>query len=114
MTNCYVISDGGDTLVIDPGDATQELLAAVDGRTVTAIVNTHGHGDHCAGNAALIAHTGAPLWIHEADIDLLRAIPEQVRMFGVTFAPSPEPAHRLAPGRPLTVGATVFEVRHAP
>ena len=32
--NCFVLKEGAEALVIDPGDATPELMAALDGLTV--------------------------------------------------------------------------------
>ena len=92
--NCFVLKDGREAIVIDPGEATPELLRSVESLSVRTIVDTHGHGDHCGGNAALIEATGAELACHEADLPLLRTLPAQGRMFGVPFPPSPEP-HRL-------------------
>ena len=58
-------------LVIDPGpDADQIVsMAETESLEIVAIVNTHGHGDHTAGNAALKERTGARVIIHELDGD---------------------------------------------
>lgn len=54
--------DSGETLVIDPGEADPVLAAAKErGWTITQIWNTHWHPDHVAGNAAVVAATGAKL-----------------------------------------------------
>ena len=54
-----------DLAVIDPGPDTREhidaLLAAIDGRSVKAIVVTHHHRDHTPGTRPLAAATGAPI-----------------------------------------------------
>ena len=50
MMNCYVVSDGGEAIVIDPGDASPGLLAYLSTLKVVMVVNTHGHCDHCGGN----------------------------------------------------------------
>lgn len=54
-----------DLAVIDPGpddpDHLAALLAAIDGRPVTAIVITHTHRDHSPASRALAAATGAPI-----------------------------------------------------
>src|SRR5690606_28513850 len=81
--NCYVIKDGGEALVIDPGEATKELKAAVADSKVTMIFNTHCHIDHSGGNAGMVAATGAPLVCHRDDLPLLRALTQQGMMFGV-------------------------------
>jgi len=55
--NCYIAQLEGrdDCLVIDPGLQPDEILAYLDQHHLVpgAILNTHGHADHIAGNAAL-------------------------------------------------------------
>ncbi|MGO9113646.1 MAG: MBL fold metallo-hydrolase [Thermoguttaceae bacterium] len=55
--NSYVICQKGhdDCVVIDPGFGPEEILALLDEKKIApaAILNTHGHSDHIAGNAAL-------------------------------------------------------------
>ena len=49
----------GETIVVDPAMADPELeAAAARGWTISAIWNTHWHGDHVGGNAAIKAATG--------------------------------------------------------
>jgi hydroxyacylglutathione hydrolase len=44
-----------DCIVVDPGFAPQKIIAYLQRAALTpaAILNTHGHADHIAGNAAL-------------------------------------------------------------
>jgi glyoxylase-like metal-dependent hydrolase (beta-lactamase superfamily II) len=58
-------------LVIDPGSDVDRIVSVAqkEGLEIVAIVNTHGHGDHTAGNAALKERTGARVVIHELDGD---------------------------------------------
>jgi len=64
-TNCYVIYNSREILVVDPGspyeDEQQELANCIDeliaeGRTVREIILTHVHPDHVAGVNALNNH----------------------------------------------------------
>ncbi len=112
--NCFVVCDGGEALVIDPGDVSPKMLRLLAGCTVRAIVNTHCHCDHCGGNAELKAKTGADLLIHRDELPLLRAMDVQAQMFGVQVAPSPDPDRFMNEGDVLTVGAASFKVLHAP
>jgi hydroxyacylglutathione hydrolase len=50
----------GETVVVDPGEARPALDAAQSrGWTITQVWNTHWHGDHVGGNAAIREATGA-------------------------------------------------------
>jgi len=63
-TQSYLVGDT-DVAVIDPGPDDPAhlaaLTAAIDGRTVTAIVVTHHHRDHSPATRPLAAATGAPI-----------------------------------------------------
>jgi len=59
-----------DCLVIDPGTEPDKIIAAIDQRQLTpaAILCTHGHADHIAGNEALKQRwPDCPLIIGEGD-----------------------------------------------
>jgi hydroxyacylglutathione hydrolase len=58
-------------MVIDPATPVDRIVAAAEreGLTIEQIVNTHGHGDHTAGNAELKRRTGARIFIHSRDAD---------------------------------------------
>jgi hydroxyacylglutathione hydrolase len=114
VENCFVIRNGAEALVIDPGEASPELLDAIRGYTVRTVVNTHGHCDHCGGNAELLRQTGAELVCHRDDLPLLRMVEQQGAMFGVYFPPSPDPNRFLEEGDTLTVGDATLRVLHTP
>jgi hypothetical protein len=74
--NTYVVwlPERKDALVIDPGLEPQLILDFLreHALTPTAILNTHGHGDHIGGNAALkAAYPTAPLIIGANEAALL-------------------------------------------
>lgn len=97
--NTYVAHLAGrtDCVVIDPGLEPDLILSylADAGLTPVAILNTHGHGDHIGGNAALKqAYPGAPLIIGVGDAPMLTDPWENLSaMFGMPIT-SP-PADRL-------------------
>lgn len=114
QVNCYVVEDGGEAVVIDPGEATPELLRRIEGLTVKAVINTHGHADHCGANATLVKITGAPLTCHADDVPLLQAIEIQGQMFGLEVESSPTPDILLKHGDTVRFGTTELAVLHVP
>ena len=63
----YLIAcpDTGEALAIDPLDHVKCLAKAkARGWNITQILNTHEHGDHTGGNAAVVAATGAKVIAH--------------------------------------------------
>ena len=75
--NTYIAwhEPGTECLVIDPGTEPQLILDFLQERGLTpaAILNTHGHADHVAGNADLkIAYPNAPIIIGASDAPMLQ------------------------------------------
>jgi hydroxyacylglutathione hydrolase len=74
--NSYILgrADRTDVLVIDPGFQPDLILDALrdEELQVAAILNTHGHVDHIAGNAAMKkAFPAAPIIVGAGDADML-------------------------------------------
>ncbi|MGB7371733.1 MBL fold metallo-hydrolase [Erythrobacter sp.] len=91
-TQTYVVGrrDGPDCAVIDPGPNEGEhldaILAATDGRKITAIMCTHTHRDHSPGAAPLSQRTGAPV-VGCAPLSLSTDLPRADEAFDTTYAP---------------------------
>src|SRR5262245_53793823 len=67
----------GEALAIDPLDHRQCLKRAMKrGSTIRQIPNTHEHGDHTGGNAAMVEATGAQVLAHA---NAASRIPEMTR-----------------------------------
>ena len=66
-TNCYVLTGGQESLIVDPAAEAERILAAVAGTTVKAILLTHAHPDHLQALDQVRQATGAPLGLHPAD-----------------------------------------------
>lgn len=105
--NVYLIGDDRECIVIDAAHDAAPILEAVAGRTVTAILLTHGHDDHIKVSDALREATGADRYLHGDDWFLFRDVfdadPEQELTEGQTFEVAglelrvlPTPGH--APG----------------
>lgn len=60
----------GRGIGVDPSLEPEKLLTAARERQVTleVLVNTHGHGDHTAGNARILGESGAKLAAHPLDL----------------------------------------------
>jgi glyoxylase-like metal-dependent hydrolase (beta-lactamase superfamily II) len=115
-TNAWLVDDkaGGPLIVIDPAGDTEELLAAIDGRPVAAVVLTHGHFDHLGAAEAVVHMTGAPLMVHKADADAITtAEGTGAAMFGYKHA-APEADRRLADGDVVEAGGVALRVIHTP
>lgn len=115
----YVLWSPGRTeaLVVDPGFETGPVLELLErqGLTVAAILNTHGHVDHIAGNAALKqAFPAAPLVIGTNEARLLTD-PEanMSASFGIGFT-SPPADRLLAEGDRFDAAGFSFAIRELP
>lgn len=70
--NAYLVSlaGAGECIVVDPGLEPDRIIAELEaaGLTPAAILNTHGHADHIAGNEAMKEQwPAAPLVIGAGD-----------------------------------------------
>jgi glyoxylase-like metal-dependent hydrolase (beta-lactamase superfamily II) len=118
--NCYLIGDPvtRQAMVLDPGDDGGRIEEAIarHALTVTAIVATHAHFDHILAAEVLRASTGAPFYLHLADLDLLQWLPASLQMFlGMQDPPpAPEVDTTLNDGDELNVGHHSLQVIHTP
>jgi hydroxyacylglutathione hydrolase len=64
----YLLQDGVDAALVDPGDAAVALALAADhGAAPRWILHTHGHSDHSGGSREVAAEFGARVLGHGAD-----------------------------------------------
>jgi len=116
QANCYLVYDEKslDGLIIDPGGPVAPLVAEITQHNVKirAILNTHGHFDHVAGNIELTAYN-APYGIHPADRELLLD-GGGARWFGLPASSSPEPSWELVEGQTLSAGTLHIDILHTP
>ncbi len=118
--NCTILFDEAEKtgVGVDPGGETERIRAALEENhiKITEIWLTHGHIDHAGGAMDLKEELGVDLiGPHQADQQLLQALEDQARMFGVA-----ETVRNVTPDRWLSEGDTVsfgsheFEVLHCP
>ena len=105
--NVWLVGDDAEVVVIDAPHDADAILDAIDGRTVLAIVLTHGHNDHVNAAVALREATGAPIWFPSPDA-----------MLWEVENPDAEPDHDLVDGTTFEVaGSTLVALRtpgHSP
>jgi glyoxylase-like metal-dependent hydrolase (beta-lactamase superfamily II) len=101
--NVWLVGDDAQVLVIDAPHDPAPILEAIGGRTVTAIVLTHGHNDHITAAVALREATGAPIWLHPAD-----------RILWDVVHPGAAPDRELAEGTRFQVAGTTLTALHTP
>lgn len=65
--NVWLVGDDARVIVIDAAHSATEILAAIGGREVAAIICTHAHNDHVGAVPELRAATGAPVYLNPAD-----------------------------------------------
>ena len=74
-TNCFLVTNGSQAIVIDPGGDPESVLTYLKrkGLELSFILNTHFHFDHIMGNRALQQATGVPILASPEDDFLLQA-----------------------------------------
>ena len=116
--NAYLVVDEGslEAAVIDPAQGAKKILATLKlaGATVRFILNTHGHPDHTADDAALKEATGAKLGIHEVDAVRLDRNARDASPYLEAPTPQVKPDLLLKEGSEIRLGSTVLVVLHTP
>ena len=115
--NTYIVWNGQDCVVVDPGlepDLILDFLQQKQLRPV-AILNTHGHADHIAGNQTLKdAFPAIRLLIGVGDAPLLRDPELNVsRMFGFDLLSPPADQH-VREGEQLLFAGITFDIYDVP
>ena len=114
-------------ICIDPGDASEEIVKAIDkhGFELQAIACTHAHMDHIGGVLALKQlKPAAKVIIHAADEPLYLELPNQPgwlgippsqwTQYGFDYAQPPKADEYWSDGQIYEVGELSFKVIHCP
>lgn len=118
--NTYLLTEGNQTLIIDPGFHEQsefqkvKLKIGEENLTLKAVVLTHAHVDHVLGLDKVLTDYDVPVYLSDKDRHLWNKFPSQAAMFGFqvdgfSFEPNP-----LKVKPKWEIGNFSFEVRYTP
>jgi len=121
-SNNVLFDDGVCASIVDTGYGTHALQtlqlvrAALAGKPLTRIVNTHLHSDHVGGNAALQAEYGASIIIPPGDADAVARWDEEALSYAPTGQYCPRFRHDtlLEPDAFIELGRLAWQVVAAP
>ncbi|WP_038058413.1 MBL fold metallo-hydrolase [Thermus amyloliquefaciens] len=114
--NTYLVEGTEGTVLIDPGDEAERILALLEstGLRPEAILLTHAHFDHVGAVAPLVEALSLPVFLHPLDLPLYRHAAEVARMWGLAIPNPPLPVEPLEEGQVL-FGFTVWHLPgHSP
>ena len=111
----YIVSNGNECVVIDPGKDTDEIIEKLSGRTLCAILLTHAHFDHIEGLKHLKQKFSCPVYVHKLDVDMLG---DSEKNLSNRFCHSPieifSPEKILTDGEKFSIAGLDFEIIHTP
>lgn len=116
--NCSILADETSLLatVIDPGADIDRIIAVLKRHhlTVERIIVTHAHIDHVGGAVRLKRLAGAPIYMNQHDLPLLKMMDMQAGWLGVpapeVAAPDVDASDLLA----MTIAGEPAQVLHTP
>lgn len=101
--NIWLLGDDREVVVFDAAHDHRPILDGIGGRTVKAIICTHGHNDHINAAVELASESNAPIWMHGDDAMLWDVVHPDRRI----DAP-------LVDGQTIAVAGSEFQVLHTP
>ena len=116
--NCTLLGDeeAHEAIVIDPGDEVGKIHRRLTelGLKLKQILITHAHIDHVGGALKLKQLTGAPIFLNENDLSLLKLMETQAAWIGVPTPETAPPDGGLADGAIVGLKHYSAKVLHTP
>lgn len=116
--NAYLLCPEGSrgAVLIDPGDDLPSLKRRLSesGRMLKGILLTHGHFDHMLSAQPISKITGAPVYIHEEDAEMLCDDAKNAYDVHAAAQRSPVDFEADALGAEIEIAGIGFQVIHTP
>ena len=117
-TNMYIVSEGGDCVIIDPAFYDEEAVRYImnTGLTLRAILLTHAHFDHTMGLSDYLDCFDTDVYLSEDDREMLYVgAKDASSAFGITYKVSEvPPTLAAADGETIEAGKLSFSVIATP
>ena len=118
QVNAYLLLPEGtkDAVLIDPGDDIARLKKAIaeKGRVLKGILLTHGHFDHMLSAQPLSRITGAPVYIHPLDQEMLCDPAKNAYSAEASYQPCPVDFEADELENSIEIAGLKFDVLHTP
>src|SRR5690554_1635733 len=115
-TNCYLVYEKEEVLIIDPGGDPDAIISFVSGEKLRpqAILLTHAHFDHIGAVDVIRNYYDVDVYIHEDEEDWLEdaSLNGSFQFMGKEIT-TPKAERLLTPGI-LQLASLTFEVLHTP
>lgn len=114
--NCYILTDGKEAAVIDPGAECEKITEYLEerGLILQKILLTHGHFDHIGALCDLAEKTGALVFIHSGDKKMLTDNGANLSFLTGDRIKPREADILLNDIKEIPLGNTVIKVFHTP
>lgn len=116
MVNCYILADGKEACVIDPGSEADRIIQEADkmGAKITKILLTHGHYDHIGAVKRLAEKTGAKVYVHKEDEIMLSDNERNLNFMSEIKIENCSADVLLSGGEIINVGSKELKIYHTP
>lgn len=118
MVNCFVIGceKTRKGIVIDPGEDAELIFSAIEKHSLSIdkILLTHGHVDHITAVAEVANRTGAGVYLHQKDVELVAEGQMQAQLLGLRVPDNFVISGTLSDGDKVTCGNLELAVLATP